>query len=360
MLKKVVIGMSGGVDSSVAAWILKEQGYNVLGIFMKNWEDDSSKYCSTRQDFLDAVSVAETIGIDFDVVNFSKEYIDEVFNIFLNEYNQGRTPNPDILCNSTIKFKAFLNYALNIGADYIATGHYARIKKYQENNQIKFNLLKALDQNKDQSYFLCQLNQEQLSKIIFPLGELTKKEVRVLANKIGLHNANKKDSTGLCFIGERPFNEFLGKFIKINKGDIFDIYNNKIGVHNGVSFYTIGQRKGLGIGGSNKYTNDAWYVAKKDIKNNIIYAVQGHNHPWLLSNHLTTKNVSWIAGVLPDINKIYTAKNRYRHKDEECYLSIESEDKFILHFNQPQWAITPGQYAVIYDGEICIGGGTIV
>lgn len=359
--KKVVVGMSGGVDSSVTAWLLKQQGYEVLGIFMKNWNDVDSLYCTSRQDFLDAASVADNIGIEFDSVNFTNEYFDRVFKDFLSEYSIGRTPNPDVLCNSTIKFRAFLDYAIGIGADNIATGHYARIMSGYNSaiNKIEYKLLKAIDKTKDQSYFLCNLNQYQLSKSIFPIGELTKKQVRNIASEIGLHNAVKKDSTGLCFIGERPFKTFLNNYIPTKKGIILDIDGNKIGYHNGISFYTIGQRKGLGIGGNKKYNNSAWYVAKKDVDNNIIYAVQGRDHPYLFSTKLTANNANWISGNIPK-NGTYTAKNRYRHKDMPCDLLIKDEYTFVLNFKEPQWAITPGQYAVIYDGMTCLGGGIII
>lgn len=358
--RKVVIGMSGGVDSSVSAWLLKEQGYDVIGLFMKNWEDDDdNEYCSARQDWLDAVTVADTIGIDIEAVNFATEYKDRVFAEFLREYQAGRTPNPDVLCNAEIKFKAFLDHAVSLGAEIIATGHYARVR---EKNGL-YELLKAKDLTKDQSYFLHRLNQQQLSKVLFPLGEITKKEVRKIAEKLGLHNAKKKDSTGICFIGERPFRDFLNRYLAYKPGPIKTPDNMIIGEHVGLSFYTIGQRKGIGIGGIKAYKtedgkSDAWYVAKKDIPNNILYVVQGHNHPWLLSSRLDAGQSSWIAGLDPTDDNI-TIKTRYRQKDMPCHIALSGKDTFSASFDEPQWAVTPGQSAVFYQGDICLGGGII-
>lgn len=358
--KTVVIGMSGGVDSSVSAWLLKQQGYDVIGLFMKNWEDDDDgQYCSARQDWLDAVTVADVIGIDIEVVNFAAEYKDRVFADFLREYKAGRTPNPDVLCNAEIKFKAFLDHAMQLGAEQIATGHYAKVR---ENNG-RFELLKALDGTKDQSYFLHRLNQKQLSKTLFPLGGFRKTEVRKIASDIGLPNARKKDSTGICFIGERPFREFLNRYLSYKPGPIKTSDGRQIGEHVGLSFYTIGQRKGIGIGGLKSFrkpdgTSDAWYVARKDIATNTLYVVQGHDHPWLLSSSLKAGQPSWIAGEAPTQNHL-AVKTRYRQKDVPCLLTVQGDAGFSARFQQPQWAITPGQSAVFYDGDVCLGGGII-
>jgi tRNA-specific 2-thiouridylase len=361
MRKKVVIGMSGGVDSSVAAWMLKEQGYDVVGLFMKNWEDDDdSEYCSTREDWIDAVSVADVIGVDIEAVNFATEYKDRVFAEFLREYQAGRTPNPDVLCNAEIKFKAFLDHAMKLGADLIATGHYARVRQAANG---RHELLKAVDASKDQSYFLHRLNQAQLSKTLFPLGEIHKTEVRGIAEKLGLPNARKKDSTGICFIGERPFREFLNRYLSFKPGPMKTPDGNTVGEHVGLSFYTLGQRKGIGLGGMKSNRNDdgshdAWYVARKDVENNTLYVVQGHDHPWLLSGRLEAGQASWIAGEAPPPGML-SAKTRYRQADVPCR-RLESEDSdFALAFEQPQWAVTPGQSAVLYQGEVCLGGGII-
>ncbi|WP_026075555.1 tRNA 2-thiouridine(34) synthase MnmA [Noviherbaspirillum massiliense] len=363
--KKVVIGMSGGVDSSVSAWLLKEQGYEVVGLFMKNWEDDDdSEYCSTRQDWIDAASVADVVGVDIEAVNFAAEYKDRVFAEFLREYQAGRTPNPDVLCNAEIKFKAFLDHAMKLGADLIATGHYARVREVDSGPHAgRFELLKALDASKDQSYFLHRLNQAQLSKTLFPLGEIPKTEVRKIAEKLKLPNAKKKDSTGICFIGERPFREFLNRYLSFKPGPMKTPDGTTVGNHVGLSFYTIGQRKGIGLGGMKSHKNadgnhDAWYVAKKDVENNTLYVVQGHDHPWLLSSALGASQVSWIAGVAPEQDQL-SAKTRYRQADVQCMFSAQHDDSFALHFRDPQWAVTPGQSAVLYDGDVCLGGGII-
>lgn len=361
---KVVVGLSGGVDSSVSAYLLKEQGYDVLGVFMKNWEDDDdSEFCSTRQDWIDVVSVADTLGIDVDAVNFATEYKDRVFSDFLREYSAGRTPNPDVLCNAEIKFKAFLDYAMNTGADFIATGHYARVRAIDGPSGKTYQLLKGLDPNKDQSYFLHRLNQEQLSKVIFPVGELLKTKVREIAEKLNLSNAKKKDSTGICFIGERPFREFLNKYLPTKPGPILTDSGELIGEHVGLSFYTIGQRKGIGIGGvkshmSSDGVSDAWYVARKDMKNNTLYVVNGHDHPWLLSKKLYALDASWINEYTPSIGT-YAAKTRYRQADASCELEFAQGLEFKLIFSEDQWAVTPGQSAVLYDGDVCLGGGII-
>lgn len=362
---RVVVGMSGGVDSSVTAWLLKQQGYDVLGLFMKNWEDDDdSEYCSTRQDWLDAVSVADLIGVDIEAVNFAAEYKDRVFADFLREYSAGRTPNPDVLCNAEIKFKAFLDHAMSLGADQIATGHYARVRCVSVSDGTQYQLLKALDATKDQSYFLHRLNQAQLSRTLFPLGDLPKTEVRRIAQSIGLPNAAKKDSTGICFIGERPFREFLNRYLPTQPGPVCTPDGKQVGQHHGLSFYTLGQRKGLGIGGvkgaqRTDGTADAWYVARKDIASNTLYVVQGHDHPWLAAHALTAQDASWVAGQPPACGA-YSAKIRYRQTDAPCQLLEPHAHTFRLQFPQSQWAVTPGQSAVIYDGDICLGGGIIV
>jgi len=355
--KKVVIGMSGGVDSSVAAWMLKEQGYEVIGLFMKNWEDDDSdEYCSARQDWLDVVSVADLIGIDVEAVNFAAEYRERVFADFLREYAAGRTPNPDVLCNAEIKFKAFLDHAMSLGADAIATGHYARVR--HEGGQVR--LLKAIDASKDQSYFLHRLTQSQLANVLFPLGEIPKTDVRQIAEQIGLPNARKKDSTGICFIGERPFREFLNRYLPRAPGPIKTPDGKTVGEHMGLAFFTLGQRKGIGLGGSQDGNGDAWYVARKDIANNTLYVAQGHEHDWLLANQLCAMDASWIAGAMP-LPGQYSAKTRYRQTDATCSLLPGEKDPlgFELTFPEAQWAVTPGQSAVLYDGEICLGGGII-
>lgn len=348
--------MSGGVDSSVAALLLKQQGHEVTGLFMKNWEDDDSdEYCSSRQDLLDAVSVADTIGIPIEAVNFAAEYRERVFGYFLREYQAGRTPNPDILCNSEIKFKAFLDHALRLGADVIATGHYAQVREAGG----LFQLLKAADDSKDQSYFLHRLNQAQLSKAIFPLGKLLKSEVRAIAERHGLPNHAKKDSTGICFIGERPFREFLNRYLPTSPGDMVTPEGKVAGQHIGLSFYTIGQRQGLGIGGAKEASGEPWFVAGKDMENNRLIVVQGHDHPMLLSKRLTALDSHWIGGIAPLLNHPYTAKTRYRQADASCCITAMDGNRCSFRFDQPQWAVTPGQSVVLYDGEICLGGAII-
>lgn len=352
----VVVGMSGGVDSSVAAWILKQKGYKVIGLFMKNWEDDDdSEYCSSRQDWLDVVSVADRIGIDVEAVNFAAEYKDRVFAEFLREYSAGRTPNPDVLCNAEIKFKAFLDHAMGLGAQAIATGHYARTSRVGD----EVHLLKAIDETKDQSYFLYRLSQQQLQHVIFPLGGIRKTQVRAIAQELGLHNAAKKDSTGICFIGERPFREFLNRYLPTQPGPIKTMDGKKVAEHVGLSFYTLGQRKGIGVGGTKDGDGEPWFVAKKDMTTNTLYIVQGHDHPWLLKNDLEASQLSWTFDN-PVILGTYSAKTRYRQEDSACQLVQADGEKITLHFDCPQWAVTPGQSAVLYDGQRCLGGGIII
>lgn len=355
--ERVVVGMSGGVDSSVTAWLLKQQGYEVVGLFMKNWEDDDdSEYCSTRQDWLDVVSVADLIGVDVEAVNFAAEYKDRVFADFLREYSAGRTPNPDVLCNAEIKFKAFLDHAMSLGAERIATGHYARVRQGEHG---RFELLKALDPTKDQSYFLHRLNQAQLSRTLFPLGELPKTQVREIAAEIGLPNAKKKDSTGICFIGERPFRDFLNRYLPTKPGPMKTPDGKVVGEHIGLAFYTLGQRKGIGLGGSRDGSGDAWYVARKDMAANTLYVVQGHDHPWLLSPTLEAADLSWVAGEPPAAGTALSAKTRYRQSDAACQVVTADGDRLRLAFQESQWAVTPGQSAVLYQGDVCLGGGII-
>ena len=375
-LKRIVVGLSGGVDSAVSAHLLKQQGHEVIGIFMKNWEDDDdSAYCSSNIDFVDAAAVADVLGIEIEHVNFAADYKDRVFAEFLREYQAGRTPNPDVLCNAEIKFKAFLDHAMRLGADHIATGHYARVRELAGAQGSEFQLLKGLDPLKDQSYFLHRLSQAQLSRTLFPVGELPKTEVRRIASEIGLPNAKKKDSTGICFIGERPFREFLNRYLANQPGPILDDTGRKIGEHVGLSFYTLGQRKGIGIGGLKEpgaqrggNTHEPWFVARKDMARNRLYVVQGHDHPWLLSTRLVADDLSWVSGQPPAAQggPALAAKSRYRQADAPCVLDeLAPADHggagpaISLDFAQAQWAVTPGQSAVLYAGEVCLGGGVI-
>jgi len=358
--RRVVVGLSGGVDSAVTAWLLKRQGYEVVGLFMKNWEDDDDDaYCSTRQDFLDAVSVADVLGIEVEAVNFSAEYRDRVFAEFLREYSAGRTPNPDVLCNAEIKFKAFLDHAVRMGAERIATGHYAGVRSVQTSSGLRHELLRGVDPGKDQSYFLHRLTQAQLARAMFPLGRVVKTEVRRLADAIGLPNARKKDSTGICFIGERPFRAFLNRYLPTKPGPILTESGRQVGEHVGLAFYTLGQRKGIGIGGTKQGSGEPWYAARKDLAANALYVVQGHDHPWLLSRRLEADHAHWIAGEPPEDDGRLGAKTRYRQADSPCSLERADGECFVLRFPQPQWAATPGQSAVLYRDEVCLGGGLI-
>jgi tRNA-specific 2-thiouridylase len=337
--KTVVVGLSGGVDSAVAALLLKRQGWEVVGLFMKNWEDDDTEeYCSSRQDLIDVMSVADRIGIDVEVVNFAAEYRERVFAEFLREYQAGRTPNPDILCNSEIKFRAFLDHALKLGADKIATGHYAGVREFNG----KFQLLKAEDGTKDQSYFLYRLNQEQLAKSIFPLADIYKREVRKIADAEGLPVAAKKDSTGICFIGERPFKEFLMRYLPPKQGEIRRLDDGKVlGEHDGLMYHTLGQRKGLHIGGVKEQgqagggDHEAWFVAGKDMERNILYVVQGHDHPALFRDTLVAEQLSWVSGQAPHTHWVYTAKPRYRTADQPCEVDRVDGDTAEIHFAEP-------------------------
>jgi len=345
---KVVVGMSGGVDSSVAALLLKRQGHEVVGLFMKNWEDDDDdEYCSTREDLIDAAAAADVIGIDLEAVNFAAEYKDRVFADFLREYSVGRTPNPDVLCNAEIKFKAFLDHAMRLGAEKIATGHYARTDGAR--------LLKGKDGAKDQSYFLHRLNQAQISRVLFPIGEMKKSDVRRLALEAGLPNHAKKDSTGICFIGERPFREFLNRYLPRIPGPMKTPEGKIVGEHIGLAFYTIGQRKGIGLGGP----GEPWYVAEKRLDSNELVVVRGHDHPLLLKKSLEAAEASWIASA-PSEGMNLSGKTRYRQADSPCTLSRVLDSEIKVDFPAPQWAVTPGQSVVLYDGEVCLGGGIII
>jgi tRNA-uridine 2-sulfurtransferase len=360
--RRVVVGLSGGVDSAVSAHLLQREGHEVVAIFMKNWEDDDDdEYCSSRQDFLDAASVADVLGIEIEHVNFAADYKDRVFAEFLREYQAGRTPNPDVLCNAEIKFKAFLDHAVRLGAEKIATGHYARVRERGG----AYQLLKGRDPLKDQSYFLHRLDQAQLATALFPVGELPKTEVRRIAAEIGLPVAGKKDSTGICFIGERPFREFLNRYLAHTPGPIKDDRGRVVGEHVGLSFYTLGQRKGIGIGGlrdsraaKGGSEHAPWFVARKDLASNTLYVVQGHDHPWLLAKGLVADDASWVSGHAPAAASM-AAKTRYRQSDAGCELAPGANGVFELAFAQAQWAVTPGQSAVLYDGEVCLGGGVI-
>lgn len=358
MQQNIVVGLSGGVDSSVTAHLLKQQGHAVTGMFMKNWEDDDDgEHCTTRQDWLDAASVADTLSIDIEAVNFAAQYKDRVFAYFLQEYAAGRTPNPDILCNTEIKFKAFLDHALTLGADKMATGHYAGVR--EENGA--YQLLRAKDDTKDQSYFLHGLSQTQLSRAVFPLHAVLKHDVRRIAGEVGLHNHAKKDSTGICFIGERPFREFLNRYLPSQAGAVCNEHGKTIGQHMGLAFYTLGQRKGLGIGGAKDSSGEPWFVAKKDLASNTLYVVQGHQHPWLLSQTVKVMNMHWIAGHAPtgEVLNALSAKTRYRQQDNACRISAQSGTLTEFSFDTPQWAATPGQSLVLYHGDVCLGGGVI-
>ena len=364
MKERVIVGLSGGVDSAVSAYLLKKQGYDVIGVFMKNWDsqlnndvlgnpDNDAPYCPQEEDFKDAKKVADTLGIEIHRVDFIKEYWDHVFTYFIDEYKKGRTPNPDILCNKHIKFKAFLDYAKTLGADYIATGHYARVEHHPDGESL---MLKGLDHNKDQTYFLCQLSQEQLKTTLFPLGELEKPEVRKIAHEINLPVADKKDSTGICFIGERDFREFLKNYIPAKDGQMVDIETKKtVGTHQGIMYYTIGQRKGLNIGGP----GEAWFVVGKNYDENVLYVCQSDQNKWLLSTGALIHDVNWISNTKPVGKLECQAKFRYRQPDNPVVIEFIDETTLQVEFLKPVKAVTPGQAAVFYLGDVCLGGGTI-
>jgi tRNA-specific 2-thiouridylase len=352
---KVIVGMSGGVDSSVAALLLLEQGYRVEGLFMKNWEeDDGTEYCTAKEDFADAQAVADRLDIHLHGANFAAEYWDNVFEHFLAEYRAGRTPNPDILCNREIKFKAFLEYALMLGADFIATGHYARRGEVDG----RAALLKGLDPNKDQSYFLHQVGHEELEKTLFPLGEMEKSAVRALAEQHNLATAKKKDSTGICFIGERRFRDFLQRYLPAQPGEIHSLDGEVLGRHQGLMYHTIGQRQGLGIGGLANHSEAPWYVVRKDLQNNVLLVAQGNDHPALFSSTLYSADVLWISGQVPQMPLACAAKVRYRQPDQDCTVSV-CDGGLRVDFAEAQRAVTPGQSVVFYRGEQCLGGGVI-
>lgn len=352
---RVVVGMSGGVDSSVAALLLKQQGYEVVGVFMKNWDDaDEFGVCTAEEDYYYVRRVCQQIGIPYYSVNFEEEYQQRVFKYFLEEYRKGRTPNPDVMCNREIKFGEFLKKALELEADYLATGHYARVDYVNG----EYRLLRGLDPNKDQTYFLHVLNQQQLSKAMFPIGHLPKRRVREIARGAGLPTAQRKDSTGVCFIGERNFKEFLSHYLPAKPGEIRTLEGKVIGRHDGLMFYTLGQRKGLGIGGGYG-NNEPWFVVDKDLENNILYVAQGNDHPALYSQGLLASQVHWVSGHAPAAVFQCVAKFRHRQADQKVTVQVKENGDCLVVFDQPQRAITPGQAAVFYQGEVCLGGGTI-
>ncbi|MYL47860.1 tRNA 2-thiouridine(34) synthase MnmA [Halobacillus litoralis] len=349
---RVVVGMSGGVDSSVAALLLKEQGYDVVGIFMKNWDDtDENGVCTATEDYEDVIRVCNQLDIPYFAVNFEKQYWDKVFTYFLDEYKKGRTPNPDVMCNKEIKFKAFMDHAMSLGADYLATGHYAQVRE----NDGTYEMLRGVDHNKDQTYFLNQLSQEVLSKVMFPLGHLEKKEVRRIAEEHGLATAKKKDSTGICFIGERNFKEFLSEYLPAQPGNMETLDGEVKGKHDGLMYYTLGQRQGLGIGGA----GDPWFVVGKNVTDNILYVGQGFHHDALYSDGLIASEASWTKGSVPTESFKCTAKFRYRQEDSGVTVHPMEDGKWKVRFDEPERAITPGQAVVFYDGDVCLGGATI-
>ena len=351
-MNNVIVGMSGGVDSSVAAAKLIQDGHKVTGLFMKNWEeDDDAEYCAAAEDLADAEEVCKTLDIELKTVNFSHEYWTRVFQLFLEEYRSGRTPNPDIVCNKEIKFKEFLNWAIHLGADYIATGHYARLDKHNRN----YLLRKGRDNAKDQSYFLHTLDQEALSHASFPIGEMKKSEVREAAKNLSLPTHDKKDSTGICFIGERRFSDFLSRFLPSQKGQIKTLDGETVGEHKGAYYYTIGQRHGLGIGGD----GDPWYVTEKDVRRNIVYVVQGHDHPALMKKVVQAEQLHWITGQPPVLPMNCKAKTRYRQDEQSCVVSMIGPNYTRIEFDHPQWAVAPGQSIVFYQDDVCVGGGII-
>ena len=357
--KRVVLGMSGGVDSSVAAILLKEQGYEVIGVFMKNWEEkDDNGNCMAEEDYKDVIAVAEQLDTPYYSVNFVKEYWDKVFTYFLDEYKKGRTPNPDVMCNKEIKFKAFLDYAIKLGADYVATGHYARIIHEEKDGKIKSVMLRGIDDNKDQTYFLCQLSQKQLEKVLFPIGEYTKPQIREIAEKYNLATAKKKDSTGICFIGERDFNEFLSKYLPAKGGNIVNTEGKILGKHNGLMYYTIGQRKGIGIGNSKEGTGEPWFVVDKNLETNELIVTQG-DRSVLYSKGLIATDFNFINMEDMEFPLECTVKFRYRQSDSKAVIKKLPDEKYEVLFDEPQKAVTPGQIVVAYKDEVCLGGGVI-
>ncbi|WP_173916049.1 tRNA 2-thiouridine(34) synthase MnmA [Halobacillus sp. Marseille-Q1614] len=349
---RVVVGMSGGVDSSVSALLLKQQGYDVIGIFMKNWDDtDENGVCTATEDYEDVIRVCNQLDIPYYAVNFEKQYWDKVFTYFLDEYKAGRTPNPDVMCNKEIKFKAFLDHAMSLGADYLATGHYAQVKEIEGTYQ----MLRGVDRNKDQTYFLNQLSQDVLAKVMFPLGHLEKKEVRKIAEEHDLATAKKKDSTGICFIGERNFKEFLSEYIPAQPGEMQTLEGEVKGSHDGLMYYTLGQRQGLGIGGA----GDPWFVVGKNLEENVLYVGQGYHHDALYSDGLLAVDANWTSGTAPKLSFDCTAKFRYRQEDSPVTVHLNEDGSVKVTFKEPERAVTPGQAVVFYEGDVCLGGATI-
>ena len=356
MAQKVIVGMSGGVDSSVSALRLLEQGYEVTGLFMKNWdEDDGTEYCTAKEDLADAQGVCDRLGIPLQTVNFAAEYWGHVFEVFLHEYSAGRTPNPDILCNKEIKFKAFLDYAQDLGADLIATGHYARIEQRDQ----RYRLLKGRDASKDQTYFIYTLGQSQLARTLFPIGDLEKTDVRRIAVNAGFDNARKRDSTGICFIGERRFKEFLQRYLPAQPGAIETPEGAVLGRHEGLMYYTLGQRRGFGVGGIKGADHEAWYVLAKDLERNLLIVGQGHEHPWMLSDSLVAGTLEWCQDFVLESPLRCCAKTRYRQPDQSCVVEPLDHGRCRVSFDIPQRAATPGQSVVFYLGDECMGGGII-
>ena len=352
--KKVIVGMSGGVDSSVSAYLLKQQGYEVIGLFMQNWQNEPGEVCTSEIDFKDASDVCDKLDIPLHRANFSNDYWNNVFEEFLNEHKAGRTPNPDVLCNREIKFKSFINYAFSIGADYIATGHYASLK-YIKNRPY---LHRAKDTNKDQTYFLHEVKESEFKKCIFPLADLTKNKVREIAKKLGLNVSTKKDSVGICFVGEKNMKDFIGRFIKLSKGPIYDETNEILGEHNGATLYTIGQRQGLQLGGVSGKEDLPWYVYKKDIKNNIVYVCQGVDNELLFSSGLECEKISWINDNFQKDEFKCLVQIRHQHIPVNCKIS-HHKNKHIIKFSEDIRGVAPGQSAVFYDDNMCLGGGII-
>jgi tRNA (5-methylaminomethyl-2-thiouridylate)-methyltransferase len=353
----VIVGMSGGVDSSVAAWLLLQQGYDVQGLFMSNWDEDEDGYCTAAEDYQDARSVCEQLGVPLHRVSFAGEYRERVFAYFLEEYRAGRTPNPDVLCNREIKFGVCFDYARRLGAEWVATGHYARVEHGADGTGSR--LLRGLDAGKDQSYFLHAMPSQALARTLFPIGSLQKADVRRMARELALPVFDKKDSTGICFIGERPFAEFLARYLPAQPGEIETAEGRKVGEHRGLMYYTLGQRQGLRIGGRNDASEDAWYVADKDLRRNVLVVVQGHDHPALLRSELHASQLSWVAGAPPAAEFECTSKVRYRQRDQDCAVRVLGGGRCAVQFADPQRAVTPGQYVVFYRGEECLGGGVI-
>jgi tRNA-uridine 2-sulfurtransferase len=350
----VIVGMSGGVDSSVTAWLLQQQGYAVQGLFMSNWDEDEDGYCTAAQDYQDARKVCEQLGIELHKVSFAGEYRERVFAYFLDEYRAGRTPNPDVLCNREIKFGVCFDYARRLGADWVATGHYARVA-----HEPQVRLLKGLDPAKDQSYFLHAMPGSALARTLFPIGDMHKDEVRRIARELTLPVFDKKDSTGICFIGERPFAEFLARYLPAQPGDIESLDGRLLGRHQGLMYYTLGQRQGLRIGGRNDAGDEPWYVVRKDLPRNVLVVAQGHDHPAMLARSMKVGQLTWVAGQAPTEHFRCTAKVRYRQLDQACEVSLEAGGECTVSFDVPQRAVTPGQYAVFYKDDECLGGGVI-